>query len=183
VEQITQLLVKWGDGDRTALDKLMPLLYDELHKLAAAYLRRERNHHSLQPTALINEMYMRLIEQKSGRWQNRAQFFGLTAKLMRNILVDHARQQQAAKRGGPHYCLSLSKADRIGSKPEVEMLALDEALTDLARTHPEHSRVVELRFFGGLTIEETAAALGLSHATVEREWSFARAWLRRALRT
>ena len=183
MELITQLLVKWGDGDRTALDKLMPLLYDELHKLAAAYLRRERNHHSLQPTALINEMYMRLIEQRSGTWQNRAQFFGLTARLMRNILVDHARQQQAAKRGGPHYCLSLSKADRIGSKPEVDMLALDEALTDLARTHPEHSRVVELRFFGGLTIEETAAALDLSHATVEREWSFARAWLRRALST
>jgi RNA polymerase sigma factor (TIGR02999 family) len=127
-------------------------------------------------------MYMRLVEQKSGVWQNRTQFFGLTARLMRNILVDHARRQQADKRGGTQCHLSLNEATRIGSRAEIDMLALDEALTELARTHPEHCHVVELRFFGGLTIEETAAALDLSHATVEREWSFARAWLRRALR-
>jgi RNA polymerase sigma-70 factor, ECF subfamily len=181
VEQITQLLVRWSDGDKAALDKLMPLLYDELHKLAAAYLRREGHNHSLQPTTLINEMYLRLVDQQDGNWQNRTQFFGLTAKLMRNILVDHARHQKAAKRGGTQFRLSLSKADRVSSKPEIDMLALDTALADLARTHPEHSHIVELRFFGGLTIEETAAALHLSHATVEREWSFARAWLRREL--
>lgn len=180
-EQITHLLVQWSDGDQAALDKLMPLVYDELHKLAGAYLRRERLNHTLQPTALVNEAYVRLIAQGNASWQNRAQFFGLAAKLMRNILVDHARQHLAAKRGGEQYRLSLSKADRIGNKPGIDLLALDDALTDLTRTYPEHGRIVELRFFGGLTIEETAAALGLSHATVERGWSFARAWLRREL--
>lgn len=180
-ESITQLLVKWSGGDKAALDKLMPLVYDELHKLAAGYLRRERHNHTLQPTALVNEAYVRLVDQQNATWQNRAQFFGMAARLMRNILVDHARQRRAAKRGGEPFRLSLDKVERVFNKPDLDLVALDDALRDLEATNPEHSRIVELRFFGGLTIEETAQVLGVSHATVEREWSFARAWLRREL--
>jgi RNA polymerase sigma factor (TIGR02999 family) len=171
----------WSEGDRGALDELMPLVYDELHKLAHLYLRRERYNHTLQPTALVNEAYVKLVQQENLSWQNRAQFFGLAAKLMRNILVDHARQHRAAKRGGEQCRLSLSDADRLGDNPDIDMIALDEALRDLESSHPEHSRIVELRFFGGLTIDETAELLAVSHATVEREWAFARAWLRRMI--
>ena len=178
---ITQLLVRWSDGDKGALDELMPLVYDELHKLAYLYLRRERNNHTLQPTALVNEAYVKLVQQENLGWQNRAQFFGLAAKLMRNILVDHARRHKAAKRGGEQFRLSLSDADRLSNNPDIDMVELDEALTELESTYPEHSRIVELRFFGGLTIEETAEVLSVSHATVEREWAFARAWLRRKI--
>ena len=181
VKGITQLLMQWGDGDTAALDELIPLVYDELHRLADRYLRREPPGHTLQPTALVHEAYIRLIDQQNSSWQNRAQFFGMAAKLMRNILVDRARLHKAAKRGGQHYKLSLSEADRVTQKPDVDMVALDDALKELAAIKPQHSQVVELRFFGGLTIEETAQVLGTSHATVERQWNFARSWLRRQL--
>ena len=175
---ITQLLLKWSEGDSSAREKLMPLVYDELRRLASAYLRRERPNHTLQPTALVNEAYLRLVDQQKVEWQNRAQFFGLAARLMRNILVDHARSQQAMKRGGQHYSVSLSRADRVSEKPEIELLALHEALERLATHDQQKGRIVELRFFGGLTIEETAEVLEISHATVERDWKMARAWLR-----
>ena len=177
-EHVTRLLLQWSEGDASARDQLMPLVYNELHKLARAHLRRERQYPSLQPTALVNDAYIRMVAQTKLRWESRAQFFGLASTLMRHILVDHARRQESAKRGGQNWRVSLSKAERLSNKPDVDLLALDAALTDLARLYPEHSRVVEMRFFGGLSIEETAEALGLSHATVERYWKFARAWLR-----
>jgi RNA polymerase sigma factor (TIGR02999 family) len=180
-QSVTELLLKWGSGDKSALDELIPLVYDELRKLAASYLRRKPGAHTLQATALVHEAYVRLADQSSISMQHRAQFFGLAAKVMRDILVDHARKRLAAKRGGDQLRLSLSQADRFGHKPEVGLLALDDALNELAATNPQHSRVIELRFFGGLTIEETADVMSLSHATTERYWSFARAWLRREL--
>ena len=181
LDNVTQLLARWSKGDKAALDELVPLVYAELRRLASSYLRRKAGAHSLEPTALVHEAYLHLADQGKTSFENRAQFYGLAAKLMRDILVDHARGRFAAKRAGNQLQLSLSAADRFGNKPEVDMLALDLALQRLARTNSEHSRVVELRFFGGLTIEETAEAMGLSHATVERYWSFARAWLRREL--
>lgn len=180
-QNITQLLVKWGGGDKAALDELVPLVYGELRKLAAGYLRRRSGSDTLQPTALVHEAYVRLADQSSISMEHRAQFFGLAAKIMRDILVDHARKRLAAKRGGDQLRLSLTEAERFGHKPEVELLALDDALKQLATTNPQHSRVVELRFFGGLTIDETARVMSLSHATTERHWSFARAWLQREL--
>jgi RNA polymerase sigma factor (TIGR02999 family) len=173
--------VKWSGGDKAALDELVPLVYDELRKLAASYLRRKPGTHTLQATALVHEAYVRLADQHGTSMEHRAQFFGLAAKIMRDILVDHARMRGAAKRGGQQLRLSLTEAERFGHKPEVELLALDDALKELATTNPQHSRVVELRFFGGLTIDETAQVMSLSHATTERHWSFARAWLRREL--
>src|SRR5262245_32249728 len=161
------------------------LVYDELRRLARGYMRNERNQQSLQPTALVHEAYIQLTDHTQMSWENRAQFFGLAARMMRNILVDHARARQADKRGGGALQISLSAVDEMGRVdlgPEVELLALDEALNRLAETNPQHSRIVELRFFGGLSIPETAEALGLSHATVERNWSFARAWLRNELK-
>ena len=181
-QSITQLLVKWGDGDKAALDELMPLVYETLRRLAGGYLRRERGDHSLQPTALVHEAYVRLVDQHSSTWQNRAQFFGLAARLMRNILVDYARERLAAKRGGEPLRLSLSQADRFGKQSDVELIALNDALNELAAVKPKHAEIIELRFFGGLTIEETAVAMDISHATVERDWAFARAWLRRAMK-
>ena len=175
---VTKLLIKWSDGDKAALDELMPLVYDTLRKLAASYLRRERGDHTLQPTALVHEAYARLVDQQSSSWENRTQFFGMAARLMRNILVDYARERLAAKRGGEQIRLSLGKAERVAGKSDVEIVALDDALNELAAVKPDHARIIELRFFGGLTIEETAEAMGLSHATVERDWAFARAWLR-----
>lgn len=180
-KSVTALLVKWGSGDKAALDELIPLVYDELRKLAASYLRRKPGPHTIQATALVHEAYVRLADQSSKSMEHRAQFFGLAAKVMRDILVDHARKRLAAKRGGDQLRLSLTEAERFGRKPEVELVALDDALKGLATTNPQHSRVVELRFFGGLTIEETAQVMSLSHATTERYWSFARAWLRREL--
>jgi RNA polymerase sigma factor (TIGR02999 family) len=174
---ITQLLKEWSAGDKQAMERLMPLVYDELRRLAKSHLRRERHQISLQPTALVHEAYLLMADQPQMNWENRAQFFGLAARMMRNILVDHARARQAEKRGGGDLRVSLAVADCIGQEPEVELLALDDALNRLAEFSPQHSRIVELRFFGGLTIPETAEALGLSHATVERHWSFARAWL------
>jgi RNA polymerase sigma-70 factor, ECF subfamily len=181
IEGITQLLVRWGDGDQRALEELMPLVYDELHQLARSYLRRERADHTLQPTALVHEAYLRLIDQSRANWQSRSQFFGIAAQMMRRILVDHARLHQAAKRGDGDLKLSLTQADQVADQQAVDVLALDEALHRLAAFSPQQSQVVELRFFGGLTIEETAKLLGVSHATVERDWSVARAWLRREL--
>ncbi len=181
-EGITQLLVDWSKGDQKALDKLMPLVYSELRRLAGNYLRRERPGHTLQPTALVNEAYLKLIDQKNVKWQNRAQFFGVSAHLMRRILVDHARQHQAAKRGGSdQQRLSITSAGQLAKRPEVDLLALHEALEELATLDPQQERIVELRFFGGLSIEETAEVLGIGHATVERDWKMARAWLRRKL--
>ena len=181
-EGITQLLINWGEGDQAALDRLMPLVYSELRRLAGNYLRRERAEHTLQPTALVNEAYLKLVDQRNARWQNRAHFFGIAAQLMRRILVDHARQRQAVKRGGmDQQRLSITSAEAVVKQPEIDLLALNEALDELARMDPQHSRIVELKFFGGLSIEETAEVLGISHATVERDWKLARAWLRRQL--
>jgi RNA polymerase sigma-70 factor (ECF subfamily) len=181
-EGITQLLIRWSGGDQAALDKLMPLVYSELRRLANNYLRRERQGHTLQPTALVNEAYLRLIDQRTANWQNRAQFYGIAAQLMRRILVDHARQHKAAKRGGSdQQRLSITSADGLAAKPDLDVLALHEALEELAALDPQQGRIVELKFFGGLSIEETAEVMHLGHATVERDWKMARAWLRRKL--
>jgi RNA polymerase sigma factor (TIGR02999 family) len=180
-QNVTQLLARWSKGDKAALDELVPLVYDELRRLANSYLRKKSGPQTLEPTALVHEAYVQLADQKKPSFENRAQFFGLAAKVMRDILVDHARRRLASKRGGQQLRMSLSKADRLRREPEVDVITIDRALTELATTNPEHSRIVELRFFGGLTIEETAQATGLSHATVERYWTFARAWLRREL--
>ncbi len=183
-ENITQLLLKWKAGDETALDQLMPLVYDELRQLARSFIRRHGPQMSLQPTALVNEAYLRLVRQQNLSWENRAQFFGLAAKLMRNMLVDHIRERRAQKRGGGEYHLSLTYVDQAPQAvPQtLDLLALDEALTRLATLSPQQCRVIELRFFGGLTIQEAAEVLGISHATVEREWSSARAWLFKELK-
>jgi len=181
-EGITQLLIDWGKGDQAALEKLMPLVYSELRRLATNYLRRERGEHTLQPTALVNEAYLKLVDQRNPKWQNRAHFFGISAQLMRRILVDHARQHHAAKRGGMgQQRISLTGAEAFAPQPEVDLLALNEALDELGRMDPQQSRIVELKFFGGLSIEEIAEVLGIGHATVERDWKMARAWLRRQL--
>jgi len=174
---VTQLLLEWDKGSERALEQLMPLVYSELHRLAAAYLRRQRREHTLQPTALVNELYIRLAGETHIRWQNRAHFYGMAAAMMREILIDYARRHNAAKRGGGARRLSLSVADRSGRGRDIDLVALDDALSDLARIDPKQGRIVELRFFGGLTIEETAEVLGLSPATVKREWRTARAWL------
>ena len=180
-ESITDLLLKWSGGDTTALERLMPLVYDELRRLAVRYLRRERLDHTLQPTALVNEAYLRLIDQQKVEWQGRAQFYGLAARLMRNILVDHARSRQAAKRGGQQYRVSFDSNNQWLANPEVEVLAVHEALEHLTTFDSQKAQIVELRFFGGLSIEETAEVLQIGHATVERDWKMARAWLRREL--
>ena len=175
---ITQLLIKWRNGDQTALDELASQVYSELQRLAKYYLRQERPGHTLQPTDLVHEAYLRLVDEKEIDWQNRAHFFGIAAVRMRHILVEHARSRQAAKRGGGEYRLSLSKADRLAEKHDVNLLALNDALQRLQTLDPQKVRIVELRYFGGLTIEETAEALQISTATVKRDWSMARAWLR-----
>ncbi len=174
-------MIDWSNGSRTALDALMPAVYGELRRLAARYLSRERSDHTLQPTALVNEAYLRLIDQHSVRWQNRAHFYGIAAQLMRRILVDHARGQAAAKRGGTAATLPLDQADAAAAPPEVDVVALDEALARLSAFDERQGRLVELRFFGGLTIEESAEVLGVSAATVKREWALAKAWLYREL--
>ena len=179
-EHVTQLLIAWGNGDQQAFDELTPLVYDELHRLAGGYLRRERRGHTLQTSALVNEAFLRLIGQRAD-WRNRAHFFGIAAQLMRRILVDYARSQQADKRGGAAPRLALDEALDEAQAQDADLLALDEALLSLAKLDPRQSRIVELRYFGGLTIEQTAAVLGLGHTTVEREWNLARAWLRREL--
>ena len=178
-DDISQLLTRWSNGDQEALDKLMPMVYSELRKLANNYLRRERRDHTLQPTALVNEAYLKLVDQKAAKWQNRTHFYGIAAQLMRRILVDHARQKHAEKRGGSDQeRLSITSAGELAAKPELDVLALHEALEELATLDPQQERIVELKFFGGLSIEETAEVLGIGHATVERDWKMARAWLR-----
>ena len=178
---VTEILQAWSDGDRGALDKLIPIVYEELHRQAARYLRRERQDHTLQTTALINEAYVRLVDQRDVRWQNRAHFFGVAAQLMRRILVDHARKERAVKRGGPAGQLPLDKVVAISGETDMNLVALDEALTKLAEMDQRKSRVVELKYFGGLTAEEAAEVLGVSEATVRHDWSMAKAWLRREI--
>jgi RNA polymerase sigma factor (TIGR02999 family) len=173
----TQLLLAWGAGDRQALDRMLPLVYQELHRLAAGYLSRERPEHTLQPTALVHEAWLRLINQRDVDWRNRAQFLGLAAGMMRRILVNHARDRAADKRGGGREQVSLSLVDAPSGGPDVELIALEDALDRLASLDSRKARVVELRFFGGLTMDEIAEVLDVSLATVEREWSFSRAWL------
>ena len=176
--EVTQLLVAWSNGDKTALDRLMPLVYNELRRLARHYMNRERPAHTLQTSGLVNEAYLRLIDQDEMRWENRAHFFGIAARLMREILIEHARSRQAAKRGGAQLRVSLSDVERIASRTHVNLIALDAALDRLEAIDPRKSRIVELRYFGGLGIEETAEVIGISPATVKRDWSMARAWLR-----
>lgn len=180
-QEVTQLLADWGRGNQAALQDLMPLVYDELRHIAARYLRKERPDHTLQTTALVHEAYLRLIDQKNSNWQNRAQFFGIAAQMMRRILVDHARSQHAEKRGGGARKLSLDEAIALADEREVDLIALDDALKMLEAIDAQQSRVVELRFFGGLSVQETAEVLGVSPATIKREWSMAKAWLHREL--
>lgn len=178
-QDVTRILEAWSGGDREALDRLIPLVYDELRRLAGRYLRRERSDHTLSPTALVNEAYMRLVTQSDVRWQNRAHFFGVAAQLMRRILVDHARGHLASKRGGGTRRLSLEDVDSKFERPDLDLIALDDALLELAALDPQQSRIVELRFFGGLTIDETSEVVGVSPMTVKREWALAKAWLLR----
>ena len=178
---ITQLLKQWSDGDERALDRLTPLVYEELRQQAARYLRRERPGHTMQTTALINEAYLRLIDAKEVRWQGRAHFFAIAANLMRRILVDHARQRNAAKRGGSPIHVTLDRIVATAKQSDIDVLEIDEALTKLAAIDRQQAQIVELRFFSGLSVEETAAALGISPRTVKRDWSVARAWLRREI--
>ena len=179
--QVTELLVRWRGGDKAALDSLMPLVYSELHRIANHYLRSERSDHTLQSTALVHEAYVRLAAQDLPRWQNRAHFFAVAAQLMRQILVDYARSHRASKRGGNVFKLALDEAEERPQSTDVDIVALDEALKVLAHMDAQQSRVVELKFFGGLSVEETAEVLGVSASTVKRDWITARAWLFREL--
>lgn len=181
--QITQLLKQWGEGKGQALDELMPLVYGELKRLAGSYLRRERPDHTLQSAALVNEAYVRLIDQNQVQWQNRAHFFGIAAQMMRRILVDHARSHKAEKRGSGMPVLSLDEAVAEVQNQGINLLGLDEALSRLEKIDPQQGKIVELRFFSGLSIEETATVLGISIATVKRDWAAARAWLYREINT
>ena len=174
---ISALLVAWGEGDLAARDRLVPLVYDELRRRARAYLRREQVGHALQPTALVHEAYIRLIAQDRVVWVNRAQFYGVAAQMMRRILVDHARARKMAKRSGRWARMTLDEFTAERRLPDVELLDLDSALGELASFDPRKSQVAELKFFGGLSLQETGHVLGISVATVEREWQAARAWL------
>lgn len=174
---VTQWLLDWGRSDKRGLDQMLPVLYQELHRLAGHYLSREATGHTLQPTALVHEAYLRLVDQRRVDWRNRAQFLGLAANMMRRILVNHARDRAAQKRGGGAAAVSLSLVEAPSGRPDVELIALEDALQRLAALDERKSKVVELKFYGGLTIEEIAEVLQISGATVEREWAFARAWL------
>ena len=178
-DKVTGLLIAWSGGNREALERLIPLVHDELHLLAERYMQRERRDHTLQPTALIHEAYFHLVDQNRVQWQNRAHFFGVAARVMRHITLNHARHHRAAKRGGGMLTVSLdeSVAGNLAEGPTIDIIELDDALTRLAALDPQQSQLVELRFFGGLTIEETAEVLRISTATVKREWRTARAWL------
>lgn len=179
--RITQLLERWSDGDQSALDELMPLVYTELRQVAAAYLRRERPDHTLQTTALVNEAYLRLVGGKPASWQGRKHFYGIASRLMRQVLVEHARRQRAEKRGGRQEAVTLGHAEGVTGTRHFDVLEVHEALERLAVFDEQQARIVELRFFGGLSIDEAAQTLGVGHATVEREWALARAWLRKEL--
>jgi len=175
---VTELLRRWNSGDREAMDRLMPIVYDELRRLAAGYLKGERPGHTLQPTALVHEAYLRLVRQDRVEWQNRAHFFGIAASMMRRVLVDHARRRQAEKRDAGGFRLTLQLGEAFEAARDPELLELDQALGRLEQLDADQARVVELRFFGGLTVEETAVVLGISTATVKREWRTAKAFLR-----
>jgi RNA polymerase sigma factor (TIGR02999 family) len=179
--QVTELLQAWGGGDLSARDQLMPLVYQELRRRAAAYLRREARDHTLQPTALVHEAYLRLVDQRRAVWQNRAQFFGVASQMMRRILVDRARGRRMAKRSGRWARVTLDEAAAVSPQADVDVLDLDDALTRLAAFDPRKSQIAELRFFGGLSLDETGKLLGISLATVERDWQAARAWLFKTL--
>ena len=174
---VTELLHAWSDGHPAAIDKLIPLIYDEIRRIAEHYLRRERPNHTLQPTALVHEAYLRLVDQKQTGWKNRAYFFGAAAQIMRRILVDHARQHRAAKRGGAERMVTLNEDVAFAEQRDVNLLALDDALKKLAEMDQQKSQIVELRFFSGLSIEETAEVLRVSPATVTRQWRTVKAWL------
>jgi RNA polymerase sigma factor (TIGR02999 family) len=179
--QITQMLVAWSNGDQAALDKLAPLVSQELHRLAKRYMARERPDHTLQATALVNEAYLRLIDASQVNWQDRAHFFAVSARVMRRILVDFARSHANLKRGGDAHQITLDEAVIISPEPDGNLVAVDDALTTLAALDPRQSQVVELRFFAGLSLEETAEVLHVSVGTVRRDWTLARAWLHREL--
>jgi RNA polymerase sigma-70 factor (ECF subfamily) len=179
-QQVTDLLVAWGDGDQAALDQLMPLVYDELHRLAHHYMKRERPDHTLQTSALVNEAYFRLVNQTNVHSENRAQFFGLAAQLMRHILIDHARTHTRVKRAGGRK-VALEDFAVLNLERGGELIALDEALKRLAAIHPRKGQIVELKFFGGLKVEEIAEVLKVSPVTVMRDWSFAKSWLHREI--
>jgi len=175
---VTRLLLAWQNGDRGALERLIPLVYGELHRLAEKHLRKERPGHTLQPSAIVNETYLKLVNHPAGNWQNRVHFFAVASRAMRQILVDYARRRGAQKRGGG---LSRVETEVMTLPPKVDVIAVDDALEKLARLDPEQAQVVELRFFGGLTVDEAAEALNISRASVNRKWVVARAWLHREL--
>lgn len=179
--EVTQLLINWSNGDKAALDDLVPMVQAELRRIARRYMRREDPGHTLQTSALINEAYIRLIDQQDVQWQNRAHFFAVAAQVMRHILVDHARRHAYAKRGGGARKVSLDEATVSTEQRAAELIALDDALNKLAALDPRKSKIIELRFFGGLNIEETAEAMKISSPTVQREWRSAKAWLRREM--
>lgn len=181
LHEVTQLLEDWGQGDKRALDRLIPLIEGELRRLAHRHMRRQRSDHTLQTTALVNEAYLRLVENKDRQWQNREHFFAVAAQLMRNILVDYARRKSAAKRGGQMRNVSLDETALVAQGRAAEVLALDEALERLAEVDPRKSQVVELHYFGGLTFEQAAKVLNISTVTARRDWRGAKAWLYRAL--
>jgi RNA polymerase sigma factor (TIGR02999 family) len=183
LEEISVILKDWSGGNRASADRLLSLVYDELRIIAGQYLRKEKSDHTLQPTALVHEAYMKLIDISDISWNDRAHFFAVSANIMRHILVDHARAKLAEKRGGDSQRISLEDADSLSSEPDVDVLAVDQALNELAKFDEQQSRIVELRFFGGLTIEETAHVAGISPATVKREWAMAKAWLHRKLKS
>ena len=176
--QVTQLLIDWGNGDKEALEQLIPMVYDELHRIARNYMWRERTGHTLQASALVNEALIRLIEHPV-LCENRAHFYGIAARLMRQVLVDHARSQQAQKREMLREKVPLDVTAKVASGPSADIVALDDALQSLAKIDPRQCQIVELKYFGGFTIPEIAEAIGVAHATIEREWNVARAWLRR----
>jgi RNA polymerase sigma factor (TIGR02999 family) len=180
-QQITELLLAWNDGDERALECLMPLVHDELHRLAHRYMAGERSDHPLQTTALVNEAYLRLVDSSRVRWQNRAHFFAVSAQLMRRILVDFARARQKVKRGGDAVQVTFDEALTVSHEPNAALIALDDALKALAAVDERKSKVVELRFFGGLSVDETAQVLKVSSITVLRDWALAKAWLLREL--
>jgi RNA polymerase sigma factor (TIGR02999 family) len=179
--QITQLLQRWRDGNREALDALLPLIYDELRRLAHRHLRNERPEHTLQSSALVHEAYLRLVGQDFPQWEGRSHFFAIAAQLMRQILVDYARRHRASKRGSGVCMLTLGDAEALPQRKDVDVVALNDALNSLAEIDPRQSHVVELRFFAGLSLEETSEVMGIGTATVQRDWTAARAWLHREM--
>ncbi|HEY0171506.1 MAG TPA: sigma-70 family RNA polymerase sigma factor [Pyrinomonadaceae bacterium] len=180
-KQVTELLIEWREGDEAALGRLMPLVYEELRRMAARYMRGEREGHTLQASALVNEAYLRLADHRNMQWQGRAHFFGVAAQAMRRVLVDHARTRDSGKRGGDQQKVVLEEAALAVVEPEADLVALDEALRELARLSERKARVVELRYFGGLSVEEAAEVLGVAPVTVMRDWRIAKMWLLREL--